>query len=383
MSELHISLAIAGILVVIGVYAFNRYQERKFRRQSERDFAGGDEDILLDEAQEEGVLMDERREPSMDLGEDALDVIADEPRVKDIPSMVQDEPSPAKYSEAAPTLVEAEKPSQALLDEVVDYIAAIYPKEPVAAEVLLDLEKKFDGFPRPLRLLGQNVFTNALELVASGKHNYSKLLLVLQLVNRGGPVGVAELEDFCGRAQALADDLAAMIELPDRGEAMNRAATLDEFCASVDVLIGVNVVTANGDTIPATKVRALAEASGMKLKPDGTFHYANDEGVTLFMLTNFAPTPFSPENIRQMTTHGVTLLLDVPKVSNGAKVFDQMLVLARQVAGSLGGTLVDDNRRPLSDSGIAKIKSQLATIYAKMEAANLSAGGERALRLFS
>lgn len=383
MSELHISLAIAGILVVIGVYAFNRYQERKFRRQSERDFAGGDEDILLDEAQEEGVLLDERREPSMVLGEDALDVIADEPRVEDIPPMVHEEPPTVKPSEAAPMPVEAEKPSLALLDDVVDYVAAIYPKEPVAAEVLLDLERKFDGFSRPLRLLGQNVFTNALEPVATGKHNYSKLLLALQLVNRGGPVGVAELEDFCGRAQALADDLAAMIELPDRGEAMNRAATLDEFCASVDVLIGVNVVTANGDSIPATKVRALAEASGMKLKPDGTFHYANDEGVTLFMLTNFAPTPFSPENIRQMTTHGVTLLLDVPKVANGAKVFDQMLVLARQVAGSLGGTLVDDNRRPLSDSGIAKIKSQLATIYAKMEAANLPAGGDRALRLFS
>lgn len=380
MSELHISLAIAGILVVIGVYAFNRYQERKFRRQSERDFAGGDEDILLDEAQDEGVLLDERREPSMALGEDALDVMADEPLIDDIPPMPE-ELAPRAVPEPAP--VEAEKPSQALLDEVVDYIAAIYPKEPVAAEVLLDLEKKFDGFPRPLRLLGQNGFTNALEPVATGKHSYGKLLLALQLVNRGGPVGVTELEDFCGRAQALADELGAMIELPDRGEAMSRAATLDEFCASVDVLIGVNVVTANGDAIPATKVRALAEASGMKLKPDGIFHYANDEGVTLFMLTNFAPTPFTPENIRQMTTHGVTLLLDVPKVANGAKVFDQMLVLARQMTGSLGGTLVDDNRRPLSDSGIAKIKSQLATIYAKMEAANLPAGGDRALRLFS
>lgn len=382
MSELHISLAIAGILVVTGVYVFNRYQERKFRRQSERDFAGGDEDILLDEAQEEGGPLDERREPSMALAGEALDAMVDEPRVEVIPPMVQ-EPPHAKPSEIESALVEAERPVQALLDEVVDYVAAIYPKEPVAADILPDLERKFDGFPRPLRLLGQNVFTNALEPVATGKHNYGKLLLALQLVNRAGPVGVAELEDFCGRAQALADDLAAMIELPDRGEAMARAATLDEFCASVDVLIGVNVVTANGDTIPATKVRALAEASGMKLKPDGTFHYANDDGVTLFMLTNFAPTPFSPENIRQMTTHGVTLLLDVPKVANGARIFDQMLVLARQMAGSLGGTLVDDNRRPLSDSGIAKIKGQLATLYAKMEAAGLPAGGERALRLFS
>lgn len=380
MSDLHISLAIAGILVVIGVYAFNRFQERKFRRQSERDFAGGEEDILLDQSHDEGGTYDERREPSIALDSDHFDAVAESPLIDDVPPM-PDEPVAHEVSEPSP--VEVEKLSRSLLDEVVDYVAAIYPKEPLAADILPDLERKFDGFPRPLRLLGQNGFTNALEMVASGKHSYSKLLLVLQLVNRGGPVGIAELEDFCGRAQALADELGAMIELPERSEAMNRAATLDEFCASVDVLIGVNVVTANGDAIPATKVRALAEASGMKLKPDGTFHYANDDGVTLFMLTNFAPTPFSPENIRQMTTHGVTLLLDVPKVANGARVFDQMLVLARQMAGSLGGTLVDDNRRPLSDSGIAKIKSQLATIYAKMEAAGLPAGGDRALRLFS
>jgi len=377
MSELQISLAIAGLLIVIGVYAFNRYQERKFRRQSEQDFEGGEEDILLDQTDEE-VPYQARREPSIDLGGDALDIPSGEPATEDFPPPLRHESHEMAMPSAA-----TDKPALAVLDEVVDYVAAIYPKEPVTASVLLALEQKFAGFPRPLRLLGQNVFSNALELVASGKHDYSKLLIAMQLVNRAGPLGAAELDDFCARAQALADDLAAVIELPERGEALTRAATLDEFCASVDVLIGVNVVAANGDSIPATKVRALAEASGMKLKPDGTFHYANEGGVTLFTLTNFAPTPFFPENIRQMSTHGVTLLLDVPKVANGARVFDQMLVLARQMTGSLGGTLVDDNRRPLSDAGVAKIKAQLATIYTKMEAANLAAGGERALRLFS
>ncbi len=377
MSELQISLAIAGLLIVIGVYAFNRYQESKFRRQSEQDFEGGEEDILLDKSDDE-ASHEARREPSIDLGEETFEIAASEHMPEAFVAPVRHE-----TDEVAKTHAASDKPTLAVLDEVVDYVAAIYPKEPVTANVLLDLEKKFAGFLRPLRLLGQNVFTDALELVASGKHDYSKLLIAMQLVNRAGPVGAAELDDFCVRAQSLADDLAAVIELPDRGEALARAATLDEFCASVDVLIGVNVVAANSESIPATKIRALAEASGMKLKPDGTFHFANDDGVTLFTLTNFAPTPFSPENIRQMSTNGVTLLLDVPKVANGARVFDQMLVLARQMTGSLGGTLVDDNRRPLSDSGVAKIKAQLSTIYTRMEAANLAAGGERALRLFS
>jgi len=45
--------------------------------------------------------------------------------------------------------------------------------------------------------------------------------------------------------------------------------------------------------------------------------------------------------------------------------------------------VVDDNRRPLSDAGIAKIKQQLADIYARMETQQIKSGSARALRLFS
>jgi FtsZ-interacting cell division protein ZipA len=58
-------------------------------------------------------------------------------------------------------------------------------------------------------------------------------------------------------------------------------------------------------------------------------------------------------------------------------------MLAKQMASSLGGQVVDDNRRPLSDAGIARIKQQLADIYAQMEARQIKSGSVRALRLFS
>lgn len=381
MNELHISLAIAGVLVVIGVYAFNRYQERKFRRQSERDFVGGDEDILLDQAGEE-TPHDERREPSMEVSAQAFDS-APEESFQAAPASAASDFSPPKAEEKAAFVAKSgAQPTQAL-DEIVDYVAVVYPKEPAAAPVLLELEEKFDGFSRPLRLFGQNARTGVLELVTAGSHTYDKVLLALQLVNRSGALAAAELDDFCSRAQAFADALTAMADLPDRADALARAATLDEFCASVDVLIGMNVVNANGETIPATKIRAMAEASGMKLKADGTFHFMDDAGLSLFSLSNFEPPAFSPDNIRHLSTRGVTLLLDVPVVAHGARVFEQMLVLARQIADSLGWMLVDDNRRPLSEAGIAKIKQQLATIYAKMDAAGIPAGLDRALRLFS
>jgi FtsZ-interacting cell division protein ZipA len=388
MSELHISLAIAGILVLIGVYAYNRYQERKFRRQAEQDFDGGAQDILLDEASEEAPH-EGRREPSMDMAGATLEEVADDTslRKNEILHFSEDDIPHSETASSAPLAPPASPdvppPALSLLDEVVDFVAVMVPADSLVADTLPAIEETFDGYPLAARFLGQNTQTGALEPVVGGKHRYAKLLLALQLVSRNGPVGETDLEDFCARARKLADGLSVTLELPDRNEALKRAAMLDEFCAMVDVLIGVNVVTSGGEAIAATKVRALAESAGMKLKADGSFHYANDDGVTLFTLTNFAPKPFTPETIRQMTTHGVTLLLDVPRTPNGARVFDQMLVLARQMTGALGGRLVDDNRRPLTDDGIARIKAQLATIYAKMDAANLSAGGERALRLFS
>ena len=121
----------------------------------------------------------------------------------------------------------------------------------------------------------------------------------------------------------------------------------------------------------------------MTLEAEGVFHYRNERGVSLYSLCNHESSPFTPDGIKNMSTHGVTLLFDVPRVPDGLHVFDQMTALGRKLANSLGGMLVDDNIRPLSDAGIDKIRQQLTAIYKKMEAKQIGAGGARALKLFS
>ncbi len=44
---------------------------------------------------------------------------------------------------------------------------------------------------------------------------------------------------------------------------------------------------------------------------------------------------------------------------------------------------MDDNLRPLTDTGIEKIRTQLMQIYERMEARGVPSGSRRALRLFS
>jgi FtsZ-interacting cell division protein ZipA len=161
------------------------------------------------------------------------------------------------------------------------------------------------------------------------------------------------------------------------------AVQLDRFCADVDIAIGVNVVTRNGDPFSGTKIRALAEAGGLKLESDGVFYLRGDNGETLYTLDNHEPMPFVPEQMKTLSTGGVTFLLDVPRVANALREFNAMLATAQNFATTLGGTLVDDNRAALAEEALNKIRRQLTGILAKMEAGQIAAGGARALRLFS
>lgn len=93
---------------------------------------------------------------------------------------------------------------------------------------------------------------------------------------------------------------------------------------------------------------------------------------------------FSPESIKTLSTHGVTFLLDVPRVDHGERVFYQMVELAKRFADTLQGVLVDDNRQSLSDSQLDHIRREFVMKpQATMAAYGLPAGSAQALRLFS
>ena len=63
-------------------------------------------------------------------------------------------------------------------------------------------------------------------------------------------------------------------------QALDAAAKLDEFCASVDIQIGINVIS-QGQAFPGTKLRALAEAAGMVADGEGHFVRYDEEGLSL------------------------------------------------------------------------------------------------------
>ena len=95
--------------------------------------------------------------------------------------------------------------------------------------------------------------------------------------------------------------------------------------------------------------------------------------VSRCSLSNLEAVPFAAEEMRALSSNGITFTLDVPRVAGCPRVFDRMIALAKQLAVSLGGTLVNDNRIPLADSALDVIHDKIV----EDRAAHDGAGSDR------
>ena len=351
MSDLQLSLLVIGAAVVGAVFLYNGLQERRFHRRMQQAFGSAHDDVLL-KAGVESALADGRLEPQI-------------------------VPPESEYHEGHTV-------SAAPGFDPLDYVAEVDADTPIADALIGDLAGKAASCGKPVHISGLDSGTGEWGEVTRGEAGrYASLRVALQLVNRAGPVNSAQLAMFCDAVKSCADRIPARTTFPDAPSALKRAHELDAFCAGVDVAVGVNVVAEGSGKFLGARIRELAQAAGFKLESDGVFHYRDEHRQTLFTLDNHEPAPFLPERIQGLTTRGVTLLLDVPRAAAGVEVLDRMVGIANHFATALGGRLVDDNRAALSDAGIARIREQVRSIHATMEARGIPAGSSRALRLFS
>ena len=366
MSDLQISLLVIGAVVVGGVYLFNWVQERRFRRKLGEAFDAERQDVLLEPAPRgEG-----RVEPQVSWG-DAPD---------DAPEQLE-QAVQAPQQRAAPVQHATAEPPP--FDPNTEYVAIIEGAASIPEATIDEVLERVAACGKPCRVAALGASGVWEEPARAGGEHYVKVGFALQLVNRNGPVSAAQIAMFCDAIKNAASRISAKALCPDTQAALARSRELDAFCSEVDVAIGVNIVAAEGQSFAGQRIRTLAEGAGFKLEPDGLFHYRNDRRQTLFTLDNHEPAPFLPERINRLTTRGVTLLLDVPRVADGPAALDRMLEVGRGLARALGGRLVDDNRVALNEAGIARIRKQLAEIASRMETFGVSAGGARAFRLFS
>ena len=356
MSDLQISLLVIGALAVAGVYLFNSWQERQLRRRAEQAFARDHADVLLRESG---------------------DVAGQEP--------VPAERVEPKLATAPAASTSARKAAEGVPDPLIDYVVEVHLGVPAdGADLHEELMALTAGWGKPVLVSGYGRGSDEWHKAGVGDSSaYLQLRFALQLANRGGCVESAQLAAFRDAVVDWAEHRQGEVKCIDAAEAHTKAVQLDRFCADVDIAIGVNVVARETGAFSGTKIRALAEAAGLRLEPDGVFYARGDHGDTRFTIDNHEPMPFVPEQMKTLSTKGITFLLDVPRVDAAVDAFDTMVQTAKSFTAALNGILVDDNGNPLPDDAIETIRERLKVILEKMEAAQLAAGGARALRLFS
>ncbi len=415
MTELELGMAALGGAVVVGVFGYNKWQESRHKKLAEKVMNPRHDDVLLGTGEAVATKAPLRAEPGLG-GAVASEASRLEPGLSDHDSVAVRTPQPplsetlsaeggelpVALSAETPTAeadpqapvgqpqiaASADVPSEylppALLDTRQEFVVAMALVEAALPQQLFNSQRDIlQRLSKPVHWMGFNEKTREWErLNADSEQPVRHLRVGLQLVNRLGPVSDADIAMFVGAMQALADELMAVINMPSP-RVQDMAAELDRFCAEVDLEIGVNLVS-RGVPFPGTKIRALAESAGMVLGSQGLFTRYDEDGRVQFSLQNYETTPFAPDTIRTMTTHGLTFLLDVPRVVNGERVFMQMTDIAKRFAEALQGALVDDNRVPLGEPQLEHIRREfVGKPQATMQAFGLAPGSPQALRLFS
>jgi hypothetical protein len=428
MTELQLGLIGLGATAVIGVLGYNKWQEYRQRKLAQAVLKPHHADVLLGDGPEPSPqpVVAERSEPEMRAdasprlavrlepvfvdpqptmpSDDMVAVPADRPMpaaaVVETPAAPV-EPTPVPV--AAPVPVFAQVPAAIpddvpddapdipagalpaeLLDPRLEFVVAMELVEPVSAmDIIHSQRPALVRLSKPVHWIGYHERTREwVRLAPDSDLKVRRLRVGLQLVNRQGPLSEGDISIFTTAMQALADELMAVADMPS-SRVLDQAAEIDQFCAAVDLEIGLNLVS-RGSAFSGTKIRALAEAAGLVLGLGGVFTRYDDNGRVLFSLQNYESTQFSAESLRTLTTQGLTFLLDVPRVDHGERTFMQMTEIAKRFADTLNGALVDDNRHPLSDSQLDHIRREfIGKPQATMASYGLIAGSPQALRLFS
>jgi len=150
---------------------------------------------------------------------------------------------------------------------------------------------------------------------------------------------------------------------------LEHARQVDEYCAQLDNLIGVNVQMPK--PLSGAELQSIAESLGLTARGNNRYARMSDSGDVLFSMALGDRSEL------------VTFLLDVPRAPAQARPWSTMLECGRKCAALTDGQLVDDALRPLTDSAVSAVARQLESHYRSLDEAGLGAGSPAALRVFN
>ena len=356
MTDTEMSISI-GAVIVVGVIAYNKWQEYKARKSVARAFSSDHDDVLMRE---------QAREPSFEAGGGnggnggggGGEV---EPHIG--PTLKGTDPA-TPAAELATSLV----------DPLIDCLIPLALEVAVRGDKILPVLHTLRHVGnKPVHFIGMHVNGDWEPITHGGV--YTRLQAGVQMASRTTALNELEYSELVSRLRALSDEIGAEPEIPDMIEVMAEARTLHRFVAGHDAQLGVNLLSNGAAWSIATLIGAL-EKQGFDVRPDGRYIMPDGDGGQLFTLSTNV-------TLGADTTSRLTLLLDVPCVAPMREGFGQMVACAKALVGRLDAVIVDDSDQPLMDEALGEINNQVLEFYQEMEAADIPAGSTRAMRLFS
>ncbi|CAH2789115.1 MAG: Cell division protein [Candidatus Burkholderia crenata] len=414
MDELTLGLIGAGAVVVGGVVVYNAWQGAKVRSKMPRPMPDeAAESLVRNDADEEQPFIEPtrpvRREPAMsgegdapdtrvepsfggaplftvEQADTAVDLQAESTSVNgDFPEPQSLPVAPILADEDEPVLPAATTISSAppvIVDRRIDCVVPICLLAPIAGEKLIPSAQKLRrAGAKPVHIEGKPEGGTTWELFKNGAR-YEELRAAAQLANRGGPLNELEFSEFVTGVQRFADSIDGYPEFPDMLETVGMARELDAFAAQCDAQLSINILS-DGAPWSANYVQAVASQDGLLLSRDGTRFVKLDAHQNPVFMLLFGDTNFLRDDLTHKGGQMITLVLDVPVADEDILPFRLMCDYAKSLSERIGARVVDDQRRPLSESSLLAIEKQLMTLYANLEEAGIPAGSPATRRLFS
>ncbi len=164
----------------------------------------------------------------------------------------------------------------------------------------------------------------------------------------------AEAKAEAAAVSATAGPEAAQAEPPDSDPQS------DSEAPSEAQIIAIHVAAPEGEQFTGRELWDFLLAAGLRHDKTGILSKTDadhPQGGPVFRVANMVnPGTFDADEVDQFQTPGVSLFMLLPTPINNLLAFEQMLALARRLAETLGGDVLDGQRQALSSAGTDEIR---------------------------
>lgn len=411
MNSLQITLIVIGLVIIGLVLLYNWWQDQQAQKRLNRHFNQNDSDPLLDGqesiANPSAPLQSTPRAMSRDsggpsLGEAHLDddfgpSVSFGPALDESSEDYQEVARLTADSEAQPDYVAADTTKAATApvakqaraarpvdadepgpDPMTEAVVDLRFDNPVRGRSIIEQAMRFPtADDKPIRYFAETE-DGTYHAVIRPDVSYVALQMAVLMSNRLGPLQDVHWSAAMMIADEMVQQFDADLEAPAFKELEEHAFELDDLCASLDAQVGLTLLLEGPQ--PIKSVAEIARKRGF-VDYRQTLAWVNNQGqVCFYMLFD----GLALNQVESASVERIELLLDVPNSPTDKHAFGKMVGAARDLAGLLRATIVDDQNQPLEhDELVASVDEQIYQIYQRLDECGLTAGSERARRVFS